>query len=226
VKVVRRSFLFQALAGVLSLLGLNPYATAWGLQRDLAENWGKAHLVFAALQRKEIRYCIQISDPAKFPLSSIRAQAVQALRLWMSATHEPATVTELDCVDKRFDIKFQIGPESIYPTLSSYQIIVREQGHDYSLVKINTDFRAEFRGQKFAIVDFATLVGGESRLPAVMDEVSSTRPRTFARYPANRGSRICASIFRPIRCSYMSWGILSACATLMRVRPKNNVIRP
>jgi len=152
---------FRLVHGLVSLVILamsvsSTSAYAWG-HIDIFNNpnWAPSHIVFPAIQNKEIKYCLSVepSQLKNFPMKSMKLQIESALKAWLVPVQQAGfigdvKITRVKCALDTFDLKVAIGPELEYPNLAAFQIERKtEQGRNYSFVRIDTNFQDE--GIKF-----------------------------------------------------------------------------
>ncbi len=170
---------------VLQLVGLQSpsNAFAWGLSTELNEPWASARLVFPALKYREIKYCIQNGEPARFDTDSMALQIESALGLWLAPLVKigigPIKVSRVNCESGNYNILLQIGAEVQWKNLGSYQLSQWEGDHYFSLVKFDTGFLSQEDGGEYPITDFKTYAGGLAGEPNIIQSVSFARPSSL-----------------------------------------------
>lgn len=148
-------------------------ANAWGHLDFIGTDWGKSTLTYALTHRKQIRYCVSISDPRRFPPAHISNQVKQALGVWLHGTgYSSALVLEVPCKQKEADLEVQIGPEREFTQMSGYQVPQMDGNRYYSLVKLNADYKYMEETKEYRVVDFAQMIPMRTLSSKVMDEVS------------------------------------------------------
>jgi hypothetical protein len=163
----------------------------WGMSTDLNEEWSKSQLVFTVLQKKQIKYCVDIQS-SRFDEASIKMQIESALKLWLDAIQPlkigAVTVTEVECTDSAFNLKVQVGEEKAYPTLGSYQIPEWQGDHYYSLVKIDSDYSHVVDGKSYRNEDFLKFAGGKLRSQSsLIQGISFKKKKTLQDFCSQEG---------------------------------------
>jgi hypothetical protein len=125
-------------------------AFAWGHLKEFNTPWAPVHLVFAASERGAIKYCIAVDllTGAGFEEESLNIQTEAALQAWLNPVQEKDLVGNVDlirvgCDTSEFDLKILVGPDREYMRLGAYQLETEQNGHRYTLVKINTLYRTK-----------------------------------------------------------------------------------
>ncbi|MGZ3733330.1 MAG: hypothetical protein ACXVC0_00140 [Bdellovibrionota bacterium] len=155
---------------------------AWGLSTELNESWAQARIVFPALHQKKILFCIKNEDPSRFDSDSIALQVESALRLWL----EPVAalgitgieVARVDCAAANFNLMVQLGQETQYTGLGSYQLSSWNETHYYSLVKFDSGFVSDYGGKKTQITDFRKFTRNLAGESAQIQHISFAAPQT------------------------------------------------
>jgi len=190
---------------ILSLTHANS-AKAWGHLDFLNQNWGNANLIHRVLDSNQINYCIQISD-SRFDPISIDTQVRMALQLWLQPLESlgisNVTLAPTSCSSGIFDLKIELGPETVYTTLGSYQLPQRDQNHYYSLVKFNTSYiyQEPATGTQYSKSDFLTLVPSGETLSDFLVNISIKNPLT----PQTLAKQLGLSYFTVYEASYRSF---------------------
>lgn len=163
-------------------------AFAWGLSTELNESWAQARLVFPALQQKTIRYCIKNEVVARFDSDSIALQVEAALRLWLEPLKaqgvDGVAVERVPCEAGNFNLLVQIGEETEWKTLGSYQLSSWDDTHYYSLVKLDSTFLSQIGGKGYPIADFKEYAGSLADEAALIRDSSREHPQTVPAFAA------------------------------------------
>ena len=172
----------------ISIQFLASGAHAWGLTTDLNTGWLNAQLVNHVIQLHEIDYCVQIADP-RFAQGTIERQVAAVLPLWLKPLEDQGihgiTIRAVSCDSGSFNLKVEIGPEASYKTLGSYQLPQYQDGHFYSLVKVDSEYLYAANGKSYPIVDFETFsCPPGTSLDALMNSVSISSPATVQAFAA------------------------------------------
>jgi hypothetical protein len=173
----------------ISIQVLAPAAHAWGLTTDLNIGWLNAQLVNHVIQQHEIDYCVQIEDP-RFAQGTIERQVAAVLPLWLKPLEDQGihgiAIRAVSCENGNFNLKIELGPEANYKTLGSYQLPQYQNGHFYSLVKVDSEYLYAGNGKSYPIVDFETFVPSGTSLDSLMHFVSIDQPATVQAFAATQ----------------------------------------
>lgn len=157
-------------------------AGAWGLSTELNESWAQARMVFPALRQKKILFCIKNEEPARFDSDSIALQVESALRLWLEPVAAMGItgieVARVECSAGNFNLLVQLGKETQYTGLGSYQLSSWDDAHYYSLVKFDSGFVSDYGGKKTSITDFQKFSRNLASQNAQIQHISFAAPKT------------------------------------------------
>jgi hypothetical protein len=137
-------------------------AWGWGHLKGFHKPHGHAHLVFDAIFRKRILYCIQIGRVVPFRHDSLQIQIEKAIRVWLEAAGSgyvrETRLKEVPCSDPELDLMLQFQVDSEYPGMRAYQKVVEEQARAYSRISFNTAMQYADGGHVYRWIDFSSLV--------------------------------------------------------------------
>jgi hypothetical protein len=174
-------------AGLLFLF-YAPAAFGWGLSTELNESWARARLAFPAMQKREITYCLKNEAPERFDSASVALQVESALHLWLAAAKiDYVKITRLSSCTGSFDLMVQIGNESRWKGLGSYQLSSWDQVHYYSLVKLDSGFTSLYGTTKTPILDFRQFSPDLAAESAQLKRVSIEEPQTVQGFAKAQG---------------------------------------
>ncbi|MCZ6765080.1 MAG: hypothetical protein O7C63_09125 [Alphaproteobacteria bacterium] len=138
---VRQAIFGFLLAAVLAAGTGGAYG--WGHLPELRGEEGRAHLVFAVLERATIGYCTDTEKP-DFNLDDLDIQVEGALKVWLAAVEDlldgtldgPVTV-EKNCDPATLDLMVTVGPIDVRPSAYGRQLLVPFAGRTISRIWIN-----------------------------------------------------------------------------------------
>ncbi len=152
-------------------------AYAWGHLNDSNGRRHDLRLINKVIKNHKIIYCIEVKD-SSFNYKSIETQLKMALSIWLTPLQDVGvhniTISSSNCVEKKFDLKIEIGSESIHQNVSAYETVGFDDQHAYSLIKINTDYvyKDMQRNKTYEPIDFKTLVPKEKNIFEFLQDIS------------------------------------------------------
>ena len=136
---VVRQCRFAALVAV-GLCGVSGTVAAWGHLPELNMPVGRAHIVFAALERGRIGYCVEVLDP-NFAPADMDLQVAGALNVWLAEwrdlVDDPVAVAR-DCDAATLDLMVVVGPAEDGSTRYGRHDLVALGERTISHVSVNT----------------------------------------------------------------------------------------
>lgn len=95
-------------------------ANAWGHLKHLESEFGQATLSYAAVNRHQINYCIEVDarNEQEFSEQSISEQTEMALALWLkvvsSVLNHIVAVHRVDCTSSNLDLEINLAPRALF----------------------------------------------------------------------------------------------------------------
>ena len=158
-------------------VGNSDNAYAWGHLKYLNNVWGDSALIHDIIKKRAISYCIDIKD-TRFRYASIKIQTEMALSLWLKPLEDVGifgvTIQSTDCLYNNYDLKIEIGPDNEYPLKSAYQSPEIVNQHEFSLIKINSNYsyKDTYNNETFEQIDFESIVPKGKNLQEFLSDIS------------------------------------------------------
>ncbi len=148
-------FFLSIISFVFFVVGVSP-AHAWGQLPELRTDEGRGHIVFAALERGRIGYCLETGD-ASFPPADIELQVEAALKVWLVEVGDflqAPVLIEKDCNRESLDLSVFVGPAEPGATNLGRHSLIEMDGRPVSRVSVNTAPSHGVRVERTNLFDF------------------------------------------------------------------------